>query len=104
MTTLECEPVPISLAPSVARTVNSICRPSLDVVVEGRADKDADLQIGAFGLPPIVKAVDQRFETRERQAASLPRLRDQAITAYMRAWRVTQRKPQLLSDDFPRHS
>ena len=28
MTTLECEPAPISLAPSVARTVNSICRPS----------------------------------------------------------------------------
>src|SRR5208282_3997930 len=28
MTTLECEPTPISLAPSVARTVNSICGPS----------------------------------------------------------------------------
>src|SRR5580704_824297 len=28
MTTLECEPAPISLVPSVARTVNSICRPS----------------------------------------------------------------------------
>lgn len=28
MTTLECEPIPISLAPSVALTVNSICGPS----------------------------------------------------------------------------
>jgi len=28
MTTLECDPTPISLAPSVARTANSICRPS----------------------------------------------------------------------------
>jgi len=28
MTTLEWEPAPISLAPSVARTANSICRPS----------------------------------------------------------------------------
>ena len=28
MTTRECEPIPISLAPSVALTVKSICRPS----------------------------------------------------------------------------
>ena len=28
MTTLECDPTPISLAPSVARTANSFCRPS----------------------------------------------------------------------------
>ena len=28
MTTLECEPTPISLAPSVALTLNSVCRPS----------------------------------------------------------------------------
>jgi hypothetical protein len=75
----------------------------LDVVVEKRADKDADLQIGAFGLPPIVKAVDQRFETRERQATALPRLRDQAIAADMGAWRVPQRKPQLLSGNFLRY-
>jgi len=31
MTTLECEPMPISLSPSVARTVNSICPPSSSV-------------------------------------------------------------------------
>src|SRR5215813_5969317 len=42
----------------------------LDVIIEGRVDKDADLQVGTFGLPPIVKAVDQRFEARERQAAA----------------------------------
>ena len=35
MTTLECEPIPISLAPSVALTVNSICRPSCYLRLSG---------------------------------------------------------------------
>jgi hypothetical protein len=35
------------------------------VVVKGRADKNADIEVGALGLPPIVEAVHEGFETRE---------------------------------------
>jgi hypothetical protein len=74
-----------------------------DVVVEGRADKDADLKIWAVGLPPIVEPMYERFEARKRERTALSRLRDQTIAADMSAGRMPQRKPQPLSDDFPRH-
>jgi hypothetical protein len=71
----------------------------LDVVIEGRADENADIEIGAFGQPPIVEAMNELLEARKGQRAALPRFRDQAIAADMGAGRVPQRKSQPISDD-----
>jgi hypothetical protein len=71
----------------------------LDVVIERRADEDADIAIGSFGQPPIVEAMNELLEAREGQRAALPRFRDQAIPADMGAGRVPQRKPQPFPDD-----
>jgi hypothetical protein len=54
-------------------------------------------------LFPIVETVNELLEAGERERAALARLRDQAIPADMRTWRVTKRKPQSLSDDLSWH-
>jgi hypothetical protein len=65
----------------------------LDIVIEGRSDKDPDFQIGPLRLPPVMKPVHELLETGKRQTASLARFRDQAIAADMRARRMPLRKP-----------
>ncbi|HJU16768.1 MAG TPA: hypothetical protein VJ770_09890 [Stellaceae bacterium] len=44
------------------------------VVIGGRADKDADVEIGPLGQPPIVETVHECLKAGKRQAAALPRL------------------------------
>ncbi len=41
------------------------------VVIERRADKDANLQLGTLSLPPVVKPVHKLLETAEWQRTSL---------------------------------
>ena len=80
--------------------VHDCCQPNW----AGRTDKNSDLQVvTAVRFFPIVEPVNELLETGERERAELTRLRDQAITADMRAWSVTERKPQSLPDDLSWH-
>jgi hypothetical protein len=76
----------------------------IDIVVEGRSDKDPDLKIALRCLLPIVEPMHQLFEPSKRQRAALARFRDQAVATDMGAGRMPQRKPQSLPNDLPRHS
>jgi hypothetical protein len=77
----------------------------VDVVIERRADNGADLEVvAALRLLPIMEAVHQMLEPRKRQRAALPRFRDQAVAADVRARRMAQREPDSLADNTPRHS
>ena len=80
--------------------VHDCCQPNW----AGRTDKNSDLQVvTAVRFFPIVEPVNELLETGERERAELTRLRDQAITADMRAWSVTERKTQSLPDDLSWH-
>jgi hypothetical protein len=66
----------------------------VDVVIERRADENADVDVGLTRRLPVVEAMHQRFEALERQLAALAGLGDEAIAADVRARHVTQRERQ----------
>ena len=64
----------------------------LEIVVEGRTDENADLEIIATShLLPIIKPVNKPFEAPKRKGAALSRFRDQTISTDVGARRVAQR-------------
>jgi hypothetical protein len=56
-------------AAPLAQRRNALQR--LDVAIEGRPDKDADLKIAPLRLLPISEPAHQLFEPRKRQRAAL---------------------------------
>ena len=66
----------------------------IDVVIERRADKDADVEIVAARGFPVMEAMNKPLEARERQRAALSGFRNQAIPADVSARRVAQTQDQ----------